>query len=81
MSLEQLFLMAIAISATVYNNVRSSAFCLVEASCQKVLVLFDILVADWTSSFYAWFTARKAVRTSVNVANLVIHLSVCYKNF
>lgn len=71
--------MAVAVSASIYNYVRSSAFCLVEASCQEVLVLFDIFVADRTSSFYAWLATRKAVRATVNVANLVVHLSVGHK--
>ena len=75
------FLSPVAVSAAVYYYVRSSAFCFVKASCKKILVLLNIFFADRTGSFYSGLAAGKTVRTSVDIANLVVDLSVCCENF
>lgn len=75
------FLSPVAVSAAVYYYVRSSAFCFVKASCKKILVLLNVFFADRTGSFYSGLAAGKAVRTSVDIANLVVYLSVCCENF
>ena len=75
------FLSPVAVSAAVYYYVRSSAFCFVKASCKKILVLLNVFFADRTGSFYSGLAAGKAVRTSVDIANLVVDLPVCCENF
>ena len=75
------FLSPVAVSAAVYYYVRSSAFCFVKASCKKILVLLNVFFADRTGSFYSGLAAGKAVRASVDIANLVVDLSVCCENF
>ena len=75
------FLSPVAVSAAVYYYVRSSAFCFVKASCKKILVLLNVFFADRTGSFYSGLAAGKAVRASVDIANLVVDLPVCCKNF
>lgn len=75
------FLSPVAVSAAVYYYVRSSAFCFVKASCEKILVLLNIFFADRTGSFYSGFAAGKTVRASVDIANLVVDLPVCCENF
>lgn len=75
------FLSPVAVSAAVYYYVRSSAFCFVKASCKKILVLLNIFFAYRTGSFYSGLAAGKTVRTSVDIANLVVDLPVCCENF
>lgn len=75
------FLSPVAVSAAVYYYVRSSAFCFVKASCKKILVLLNVFFADRTGSFYSGLASGKAVRTSVDIANLVVDLPICCENF
>ncbi len=67
-------LMPVAVSATVYDYVGSSAPGLIKAACKKVLLLFHSLMTDRTCARNSRLTRRKAMRTAIYVANLVIHL-------
>ena len=73
--------MSVAVSAAIYNNMRSTAFSFVKTAGKKILILLNRLMTHRTGSFYAGLASRVAVRTAVNVAYLVINLTVCRKYF
>lgn len=73
-------IMSVAVAAAVYYYVGRAAFCFIESSGKQILSWLYIFAANRAESLYSWFTFWKTVRATVNVAYLVVYLTVCSKN-